>query len=64
MLEKMFLVSITRFSGSHLSRIKTALIEAQSLTSDYGQMFVVITADQQLYKVIAENIWVEPEFFI
>ncbi len=58
---KMFLVSITRFSGSHPSTIKTALIEAQSLTSDHGQMFVV--ADQPLYKVIVENIWAEPELF-
>ncbi len=46
---------------SHPSTIKTSLIEAQSLTSDCGQMFVVITADQQLYKVIVENIWAEPE---
>lgn len=45
------------------STIKTALIEAQSLTSDCGQRFVVITADQQLYKVIMDNIWSSPEIF-
>ena len=45
------------------SRIKTALIEAESLTSDCGQKFVVITADQQLYKVILDNMWSSPEIF-
>lgn len=45
------------------STIKTALLEAQSLTTDCGQQFVVITADQQLYKVILDNIWATPEIF-
>ena len=45
------------------STIKTALFEAQSLTSNCGQQFVVITADQQLYKVILDNIWSSPESF-
>lgn len=45
------------------STIKTALVEAQALTSDCGQNFVIITADQQLYKVILDNIWSSPELF-
>ena len=45
------------------STIKTALIEAQSLTAICGQQFAVITADQQLYKVILDNIWSSPEIF-
>ena len=45
------------------STIKTAMNEAQLLTMNCGQQFVVITADQQLYKVILDNIWATPDIF-
>ena len=45
------------------STIKTVLLEAQTLTTSCGQPFVVITADQQLYRVIVANIWATPELF-
>ena len=45
------------------STVKTAMIEAQALTSDCGQKFVIITADQQLYKIIVDNMWSSPELF-
>ena len=39
------------------STVKTAMVEAQLLSSNCGQQFVVITADQQIYKVIVDNIY-------
>jgi hypothetical protein len=45
------------------STVKTAMVEAQLLSSNCGQQFVVITADQQIYKVIIDNIWATPEVF-
>ena len=45
------------------STVKTAMVEAQLLSSDCGQQFVVITANQQIYKVILDNIWATQEVF-
>ena len=45
------------------STVKTAMVEAQLLSSNCGQQFVVITADQQIYKVILDNIWATPDVF-
>ncbi len=45
------------------STVKTALVEAQVLSERCGQEFVVITADQQIYKVIVDNVWAEPTLF-
>lgn len=45
------------------STVKTAMVEAQRLTSKSGQEFTVLTADQQIYKVIVDNIWASPAEF-
>ena len=45
------------------STVKTVMIESQRLNSDCGQKFEIITADQQIYKVIVDNIWATPEVF-
>ena len=39
------------------------MIESQRLNSDCGQQFEIITADQQIYKVIVDNIWATPDVF-
>ena len=39
------------------------MIESQRLTSDCGQPFVIIAADQQIYKDIVDNIWATPDVF-
>ena len=36
--------------------IKTVILEAQALAASSGQLFVVVTADQQLYRGITANI--------
>ena len=45
------------------STVKTALVEAQVLSEQCGQQFIDITADQQIYKVIVDNVWAEPALF-
>ena len=42
--------------SSDPSTVKIAMVEAQLLSSDCGQQFVVVTADQQINKVILDNI--------
>ena len=37
------------------------MVDAQLLSSNCGQQFVVVTADQQIYKVILDNIWATQE---
>jgi len=41
----------------------TAMVEAQKLTNQTGQTFTVFTADQQLYRVMVDVLWVYPEIF-
>lgn len=41
----------------------TAMCEAQRLTENCGQTFTVFTADQQLYRVMINVLWVHPELF-
>ena len=41
----------------------TAMIEAQRLTHETGQVFTIFTADQQLYRVVVEVTWVYPDLF-
>ena len=43
--------------------IMTALHQAQQITSDRGQDYVVFTADLQLYKVAVNILWAYPEQF-
>ena len=45
------------------STMKTALIEANRLTSEAGQEFTIFTCDQQLYRVSLQVIWAYPEQF-
>ena len=47
--------SLLNLKLSDPSTVKTVMIESQRLTSDCGQQFVTITADQQIYKVIVDN---------
>ena len=54
---------LINLTPSDPSTIKTVLLEAQTLTTSCGQPFVVLTADQQLYRVIVTNIWATPELF-
>ena len=49
--------------SSDPSTVKTAMVEAQLLSSDCGQQFVVVTADQQIYKVILDNTRASQEMF-
>ena len=39
------------------------MVEAHLLSSDCGQQFVVVTADQQIYNVILDNIRATQEVF-
>ena len=41
----------------------TAMYEAQKLTVKCGQTFTLLTADQQLYCVMVNVLWVHPELF-
>ena len=41
----------------------TAMVEAQNLTRQSGYVFTVFTADQQLYRVVVNVMWVHPEWF-
>ena len=43
--------------------IMTALHQAQQITSDRGQDYVVFTADLQLYRVAVNILWAYPEQF-
>ena len=47
--------------SSDPSTVKTSMVEAQLLSSNCGQQFVVVTADQQIYNVILDNIWATQE---
>ena len=40
-----------------------AMIEAQEITRETGQVLTVFTVDQQLYRVIVNVKWVYPELF-
>ena len=41
----------------------TAMVQAQKLTNETGQVYTVFTADQQLYRVMVNVIWANPETF-
>jgi len=41
----------------------SAMFETQKLTLRCGQIFTVFTADQQLYHVMVNVMWVHPELF-
>ena len=41
----------------------TAMVRAQQLTFDTGQRFLVLTCDQQLYRVAVDVYWTYPERF-
>ena len=43
--------------------IMTALRQAQQITSDHGQDYIVFTADLQLYRVAVNILWAYPEQF-
>ena len=45
------------------STILTAMCEAQKETKRRGQTFTVLTADQQLYRVIVHVKWAYPKLF-
>ena len=46
---------------SHPATMMTAMVEAQKLTKQTGQFYTVFTADQQLYRVMVNVLWVDPE---
>lgn len=48
---------------SHPDTMMTAMSEAQRFTVQCGQTFTVFTADQQLYRVMINVIWVHPQLF-
>jgi hypothetical protein len=41
--------------------IKTAMMEGKRLSNASGQFFTVITADQAIYKLIVDNLWMDCE---
>ena len=43
------------------STIMTAMIEARRITKNTGQSMTLFTADQQLYRVAVNVVWVYPE---
>ena len=45
------------------STMMTAMIEAEKLTNEAGQAYTAFTADQQLYHVILDIIWINPQRF-
>ena len=48
---------------SDLSTMMTAMIEAEKLTNEAGQAYTVFTAYQQLYRVILDVFWTNPQRF-
>ena len=42
----------------------SAMLEAQKFTGEVGLSITIFTADQQLYKVMIDIVWVYPELFI
>ena len=45
------------------STVLTTMIEAERITNNAGQSITVFTADQQLYRVVLDVIWTDPERF-
>ena len=45
------------------SNIMTAMIEVEKLTNEACQAYTVSTADQQLYRVILDVTWINPQRF-
>ena len=45
------------------SNIMTAMIEVEKLTNEARQAYTVSTADQQLYRVILDVTWINPQRF-
>lgn len=43
--------------------IYTAMVEAERLTKQTGQMFTIFTTDQQLYKVVTNVLWAHSDHF-
>jgi len=41
----------------------TAMVKAQQISHELGQSFTVFTADQQLYRVMINVLWVHPKMF-
>ena len=41
----------------------TDMIEAEKVTNEAGQAYTVFTADQQLYRVVLDIIWTNPQRF-
>ncbi len=52
---------LTDMVTSDPSTIMTAMIEARRITKNTGQSMTVFTADQQLYRVAVNVVWVYPE---
>lgn len=48
---------------SDLTTMKSVMMESIRLTKACGQTFTILTADQQLYKLIIDNLWNSPEAF-
>ena len=52
---------LINMNPSDHSTIKTAMIEGKRLSNASGQAFTVITADQAIYTLIVDNLWMDCE---
>lgn len=43
--------------------MKTAMLQAKVVTESTGQVFIVFTADQQLYKIAVHILWENQDIF-
>ena len=50
---------IFNMNPSDHTTIKTAMIEGKRLSNASGQSFTLITADQAIYKLIVDNLWMD-----
>ena len=65
-VEKKTSVMYTPFldmTPSEPDTMKTAMVHAQHITALTGQEWTIFTCDQQLYKVVVNILWHEPELF-
>ena len=48
---------------SNPTTMLAAMVEAQALTKETGQVYTVFTVDQELYQVMVNVLWVYPALF-
>ena len=58
---KLIYIPLIDQTPSDLSTIMTAMIETEKLRNEPGQAYTVLTVNQQLYRVVLNIIWTNPQ---